>query len=55
VAKPSIESAFIQKEDLVLDPSLLNKTVLERILHLRVGECLSFLISGSEQARVAFI
>jgi co-chaperonin GroES (HSP10) len=31
VAKPSIESAFIQKEDLVLDPSLLNKTVLERM------------------------
>jgi co-chaperonin GroES (HSP10) len=31
VTKPSIESAFIQKEDLVLDPSLLNKTVLERM------------------------
>lgn len=31
MAKPSIESAFIQKEDLVLDPSLLNKTVLERM------------------------
>jgi len=31
VTKPSIESAFIQKEDLVLDPSLLSKTVLERM------------------------
>ena len=31
MARPSIESAFIQKEDLVLDPSLLNKTVLERM------------------------
>ena len=31
MTKPSIESAFIQKEDLVLDPSLLSKTVLERM------------------------
>ena len=31
MTKPSIESAFIQKKDLVLDPSLLSKTVLERM------------------------
>ena len=31
MAKPSIESAFIQKDDLVLDPSLLSKTLVERM------------------------
>jgi co-chaperonin GroES (HSP10) len=31
VAKPSIESAFIQKDDLVLDPALLSKTLVERM------------------------
>ena len=31
MAKPSIESAFVQKDDLVLDPSLLDKSVLDRM------------------------
>ena len=31
MAKPSIESAFVQKDDLVLDPSLLSKTLVERM------------------------
>jgi len=31
VTKPSIESAFIQKDDLVLDPSLLSKSLMERM------------------------
>jgi len=31
VKKTSIESAFVQKDDLVLDPSLLDKSVLDRM------------------------
>ena len=31
MSKPSIESAFVQKDDLVLDPSLLDKSVLDRM------------------------
>ena len=51
-AKKAIVDAYVDSDDRVLDPTLLDKSVLERSLNQQVGGCWFCLTAAKTQARV---